>query len=105
MSVVPITSEALDGAEVSWFSALCSDDYQFLGVPDGSLRSSWDHCSTIVKVAEQQGFQNILCPSSYQVGQDTLSFVAGCAPITSNINLLAAVRCGEMQPINTVTCT
>ncbi|TJV28223.1 MAG: LLM class flavin-dependent oxidoreductase, partial [Mesorhizobium sp.] len=41
----------------------------------------------------------ILCPSSYQVGQDTLSFVAGCAPITSTINLLAAVRCGEMQPI------
>ncbi|MEL7082480.1 MAG: LLM class flavin-dependent oxidoreductase, partial [Pseudomonadota bacterium] len=45
------------------------------------------------------GFRNILCPSSYQVGQDTLSFVAGCAPITSKINLLAAVRCGEMQPI------
>ena len=28
-----------------------------------------------------------------------MSFVAGCAPITENINLLAAVRCGEMQPI------
>ncbi len=99
MSVVPITSADLDAAEVSWFSALCSDDYQFLGVPDGTLRSSWQHCSDIVKVAEAQGFQNILCPSSYQVGQDTLSFVAGCAPITSTINLLAAVRCGEMQPI------
>lgn len=99
MSVVPITSAALDGAEISWFSALCSDDYQFLGVPDGALRSSWAHCSNIVKVAEKQGFQNILCPSSYQVGQDTLSFVAGCAPITEHINLLAAVRCGEMQPI------
>ncbi len=45
------------------------------------------------------GFRNILCPSSYQVGQDTLSFVAGCAPITDKINMLAAVRCGEMQPI------
>ncbi len=99
MSVVPITSPDLDAAEVSWFSALCSDDYQFLGVPDGDLRSSWAHCSNIVKTAEAQGFKNILCPSSYQVGQDTLSFVAGCAPITSNINLLAAVRCGEMQPI------
>lgn len=99
MSVVPITSPDLDGAEISWFSALCSDDYQFLGVPDGDLRSSWAHCSNIVKTAEAQGFKNILCPSSYQVGQDTLSFVAGCAPITSNINLLAAVRCGEMQPI------
>jgi alkanesulfonate monooxygenase len=99
MTVVPITSADLNAAEVSWFSALCSDDYQFLGVPDGDLRSSWEHCSGIVKEAETQGFGNILCPSSYQVGQDTLSFVAGCAPITSKINMLAAVRCGEMQPI------
>ena len=99
MSVVPITSEDLRSSEVAWFSALCSDDYQFLGIPDGRLRSSWAHCSKIVKTAEAQGFRNILCPSSYQVGQDTLSFVAGCAPITKNINLLAAVRCGEMQPI------
>ncbi|MEX0348405.1 MAG: LLM class flavin-dependent oxidoreductase [Paracoccaceae bacterium] len=99
MTIVPITSPDLDAAEVSWFSALCSDDYQFLGQPDGALRSSWEHCSNIVKEAEAQGFRNILCPSSYQVGQDTLSFVAGCAPITDRINLLAAVRCGEMQPI------
>ncbi len=99
MTVVPITSPDLDAAEVSWFAALCSDDYEYLGVPEGRLRSSWAHCSSIVREAEQQGFRNILCPSSYQVGQDTLSFVAGCAPITSKINLLAAVRCGEMQPI------
>ncbi len=99
MTIVPVTSADLDAAEVSWFSALCSDDYEFLGVPDGDLRSSWAHCSDIVKTAESQGFNNILCPSSYQVGQDTLSFVAGCAPITDKINLLAAVRCGEMQPI------
>lgn len=99
MTIVPITSPDLEASEVSWFAALCSDDYQFLGVPDGSLRSSWEHCSTIVKTAESHGFRNILCPSSYQVGQDTLSFVAGCAPVTDKINLLAAVRCGEMQPI------
>ncbi len=99
MTIVPITSDGLDAAEVSWFSALCSDDYEYLGVPDGTLRSSFDHCSDIVKRAESHGFRNILCPSSYQVGQDTLSFVAGCAPITENINFLAAIRCGEMQPI------
>lgn len=99
MTIVPITSPDLDAAEVSWFAALCSDDYQFLGQPDGALRSSWDHCSGIVKRAEKHGFRNILCPSSYQVGQDTLSFVAGCAPITENINYLAAIRCGEMQPV------
>ena len=99
MTVVPITSPELGAAEVSWFAALCADDYRYLGVPDGALRSSWAHCRDIVQEAERQGFRNILCPSSYQVGQDTLSFVAGCAPLTSKINLLAAVRCGEMQPI------
>ena len=99
MSVVPVRSEALDAVEVSWFSALCSDDYEYLGVPDDTLKSSWSHCRDILLEAERQGFRNILCPSSYQVGQDTLSFVAGCAPLTSSINMLAAVRCGEMQPI------
>ncbi|MEB2844484.1 LLM class flavin-dependent oxidoreductase [Rhizobiales bacterium RZME27] len=99
MTVVPVRSADLDASEISWFSALCSDDYAFLGVPDGTLRSSFEHCSAIVKKAETLGFRNILCPSSYQVGQDTLSFVAACAPITQNINMLAAIRCGEMQPI------
>ena len=99
MSVVPIRSEDINAAEVSWFAALCSDDYRCLGVPDGDLRSSWDHCSAIARKAEKLGFRNILCPSSYQVGQDTLSFVAACAPLTDRINFLAAIRCGEMQPI------
>ena len=99
MTIVPVTSADLDAVEVSWFSALCSDDYSYLGVPDGALRSSWAHCRDILLEAEKQGFRNILCPSSYQVGQDTLSFVAGCAPLTKSINMLAAVRCGEMQPI------
>ncbi|KQB97630.1 alkanesulfonate monooxygenase [Loktanella sp. 1ANDIMAR09] len=99
MTIVPITSPDLDAAEVSWFSALCSDDYQFLGVPDGDLRSSWEHCRDIALTAEKQGFRNILAPSSYQVGQDTLSFVAGMAPLTEKINFLAAIRCGEVQPI------
>ena len=100
MTIVPVTSADLDASEVSWFAALCSDDYAYLGVPDGALRSSWAHCAQIVQRAEANGFRNILCTSSsYKVGQDTLSFVAGCAPITDKINLLAAVRCGEMQPI------
>lgn len=99
MTVVPIKSAALSAAEVSWFAPLCSDDYQYLGVPDGDLRSSWANTSAIVKRADELGYRNILCPSSYQVGQDTLSFVAGNAPITQNINMLAAVRCGETQPI------
>jgi alkanesulfonate monooxygenase len=99
MTVVPITSPDLDALEIAWFSALCSDDYALLGVPDGALRSSWDHCRDIALRAEALGFRNILAPSSYQVGQDTLSFVAGMAPLTDSINFLAAIRCGEMHPI------
>lgn len=99
MSVVPVKSADSTAAEVSWFAPLCSDDYQYLGVPDGQYRSSWENTSRIVQRADQLGYRNILCPSSYQVGQDTLSFVAGNAPLTSSINMLAAVRCGEMQPI------
>jgi alkanesulfonate monooxygenase len=99
MSIVPVKSESLNAAEVSWFAPLCSDDYQFLGVPDGNLRSSWENTSRICQTADQLGYRNILCPSSYQVGQDTLTFVAGMAPLTTNINLLAAIRCGEVQPI------
>ncbi|MFD0916639.1 LLM class flavin-dependent oxidoreductase [Pseudahrensia aquimaris] len=99
MSIVPIRSADTTAAEVSWFAPLCSDDYRYLGQPEGELRSSWENTSAIIRRADELGFRNILCPSSYQVGQDTLTFVAGNAPLTKNINMLAAVRCGEMQPI------
>lgn len=99
MQVVPVKSQHLDAAEVAWFAPLCSDDYRYLGVPDGSLRSSWENTYAVAKLADKLGYRNILCPSSYQVGQDTLSFVAAMAPLTHRMNFLAAIRCGEMQPI------
>jgi alkanesulfonate monooxygenase len=85
-------------AEVAWFSGLCNDDYELLGVPDGSLRSSFAHCSDIVRTADRLGYDNILLPSSYQVGQDTLTFAAAVGPMTRQISLLTAVRCGEVHP-------
>jgi hypothetical protein len=36
--------------EVAWFSALCDDDYRYLGVHDASLKSSWAHCSSITRM-------------------------------------------------------
>ncbi len=84
--------------EVAWFSALCDDDYEFLGVPDDSLKSSWAHCSDIVKRAEQNGFDNILLPSGYELGIDANAFAAAIATQTDRINLLLAIRCGEMWP-------
>ncbi len=99
MTIVPVTSADLGAAEVSWFSALCGDDYRYLGVPESALAPSWEHCRNIVLEAEKQGFRNVLCPSSYQVGQDVLTFVSGMAPLTEKINMLAAVRCGELHPL------
>ena len=98
MSVVPVRGESIQAAEVAWFAPLCSDDFRYLGVPDGDLRSSWKNTSQIALRAEALGFRNILCPSSYQVGQDTLAFASALAPLTSKMNLLAAIRCGELHP-------
>lgn len=98
-TIVPVKSQDLDAAEVSWFAPLCSDDYALLGVPDGNYRSSFANTAAIVERADALGFRNVLCPSSYQVGQDTLSFVAAMSQRTTRMNMLAAIRCGEMQPI------
>lgn len=82
--------------EVSWFAALCDDDYEQLGVVDPDLRSSWDHCRAIVQTAERWGFDNILLPSGYSLGIDAVAFAGGMAAATSDIRLLVAVRCGEL---------
>lgn len=85
-------------SEISWFAALCDDDYEFLGVPDDALRSSWEHCSSIVLGAEQAGFDNVLLPSGYELGIDATAFAAGMAPMLSTMRMLLAVRCGELWP-------
>lgn len=84
--------------EVAWFSALCSDDYAYLGVPEGALRSSYEHCGDIVRRADAHGFQNILLPSGWIAGQDALTFAAALAPQTLQINQLVALRMGEVWP-------
>lgn len=88
----------MSGCEVSWFSALCDDDYEFLGVPDPALKSSWEHCRDIVLAAESGGFDNILLPSGYALGIDTTAFAAAIAVLTRRIRLLMAVRVGEGWP-------
>ena len=88
----------IDGAEVSWFAPLCDGDDDFLGNRNPAFKSSWENTSKIIKTADELGFRNVLCPSSYQVGQDTLSYVAAMATATEQINFLAAVRCGELHP-------
>ncbi|MEE3058595.1 MAG: alkanesulfonate monooxygenase, partial [Pseudomonadota bacterium] len=64
-------------AEISWFSALCDDDYRFLGVEDPSLKASWPHCRDIALAAEANGYDNILLPSGYTLGMDAIAFAGG----------------------------
>jgi alkanesulfonate monooxygenase len=84
--------------EIAWFCPLCDDDYEHLGVPDPALRSSFAHCRDMALRAERNGFDNILCPSGYALGIDSVAFAGGIAPETSRMRLLVAVRCGELWP-------
>lgn len=93
-----IRSAHLNAVEVAWFAPLCDEDCDFLGVRDPQFKSTWDHTSDILLTADKLGYQNVLCPSSYVVGQDTWTFASAVAPRTSQISLLTAVRCGEVHP-------
>ena len=88
----------IDGAEISWFAPICDGDDQFLGVRDKRFKSSWENTSQIIKTADALGYSNVLCPSSYQVGQDPLTYISAMANLTKNINFLAAIRSGEIHP-------
>lgn len=95
---ISIRSAHSEKVEVAWFAPLCDDDYEFLGVEDERLQSTWEHTSDILLSADRLGYQNILCPSSYQIGQDTWTFAAAVAPLRKQISLLTALRCGEVYP-------
>ena len=87
-----------EGVEISWFAPLCDGDDDFFGNRNPNYKSNWKNTASIVKSADKLGYRNILCPSSYQVGQDTLSFISGMSTLTKKINFLAAIRCGELHP-------
>lgn len=95
---VEIRSPQLEGAEVAWFAPLCNGDDRYLGHHDIRYKSDWSNTSNVALCADRLGYRNILCPSSYQVGQDTLTFASAVAPLTTQINLLTAIRCGEVHP-------
>jgi alkanesulfonate monooxygenase len=98
MTKVTIRSPHLTGAEVSWFAPICNGDTDFLGEMPSQYKSNWENASKILLKADELGYRNILCPSSYQVGQATWTFASAVAPLTKNINLLTAIRCGEVHP-------
>ena len=95
---IEIRSKEAQGAEVSWFAPICDGDDRYLGERNVKYKSNWENSSNVLLAADQLGYRNILCPSSYQVGQDTLPFVSAVSPMIENINILSAVRCGEIHP-------
>lgn len=79
-----------------WFAALCDDDTTNLGNTDASILSSYDHCAAIVAEAASQGFDGVLLPSGYALGIDAVAFAAAVARDVEGIDLLVAIRVGEM---------
>jgi alkanesulfonate monooxygenase len=84
--------------EVAWFDDLCGGDTAFLGTLDPQRRSNYAHCADIIKTADRMGFYNILLPTSYIIGQEVIPFAAAMAPQVKNINMLTAIRTGEIHP-------
>ncbi|MNK00735.1 Methanesulfonate monooxygenase [compost metagenome] len=85
-------------AEISWFNDIIGGDTEYLGVLDGQRRSSFEHCKDITLTADRLGYNKILLPTAYTVGQEVLTFASGVAPFTKNINLITAIRTGEYHP-------
>ncbi|MBU3744413.1 MAG: LLM class flavin-dependent oxidoreductase [Sediminibacterium sp.] len=94
---VPIRT-TLRCCEVAWFDDLCGGDTEFLGVLDESRRSNFAHCSSIATLADSLGFGNILLPTSYMVGQEGIPLAAALSGSIKQMNLLLAVRTGEIHP-------
>lgn len=61
--------------------------------PDGALRSSY--AGAIVRKADGHGYQNILLPSGWIVGQDALTFAAAMAPQTPDSRPTGCVAHGR----------
>jgi len=59
--IVPVKSADLQAGEVAWFAPLCSDDYRYLGVPDGDLRSSWENTRAVAKSGRPAGLPATSC--------------------------------------------
>jgi alkanesulfonate monooxygenase len=95
---INVRSRHLKGAEVAWFAPLCNGDDEFLSRHDFRYKSNWSNTSNVLLTADRLGYRNILCPSSYQVGQDVWTFGSAVAPLTQQINILTAIRCGELHP-------
>lgn len=84
--------------EVGWFSALCGEDFEYLGVPEPRYASTFEHCSEIFRRTAKNGYQSILMPSAFAPGQETLVFGGAMAVANPGLQQLTAIRMGEIHP-------
>ena len=84
--------------EIAYFAPICDGDDEVLTRRDPRYKSTWAKARDIALAADRLGYRNLLCPSSYQVGQDTWTFASSLAPLTARTNLLPAIRMGEVHP-------
>ena len=84
--------------EIAYFAPLCDGDDEVLTRRDPRYKSTYANTEAVALAADRLGYRNLLCPSSYQVGQDTWTFASSLAPLTEHINLLPAIRMGEVHP-------
>lgn len=87
-----------EAVEVGWFAALCGEDLEYLGVSDVRYTSTFEHCSEIFKRTEANGYQTILLPSGFGVGQEPLVFAGAMAVAAPKLQQLVALRMGEIHP-------
>ena len=87
-------------AEISWFSALCDDDY-WLWAWKTILESAGCIVATSRSRPRPMG-TTIYCCHQVIRWYGLIAFAGGIAPLLEKMRLLVAVRCGEM---GTPACT
>lgn len=78
-------------AEISWFADMTDGDTEFLGTRDATRASTFQHCLSILKTAEANGFKAALFPTAYDTGLEPLAFALAAQSHTNTIKPIVAV--------------
>ena len=90
------TPTARPPVEMAWFSALCDDDYEFLGrARSAAAPARSSTAATSCSPPTATASTTCCCRPGYQLGIDNTAFAAAMAPMTT-LRMLLAIRCGEL---------
>lgn len=74
MEEIKVKSKGTWAAEIFWLATMCNGDDAFPATNEYRFRSTRSNVSKILLKANELGYQNVLCPLSYQSGWYTLTF-------------------------------